>query len=159
MNNCNVQKKKILAISSNKFSKKIAVLRKIVVQAKTLPLVIVLFKVVILFILCTRKSRLYFAIGKNWRNWFAIFINFSPVFTPRSILEVRTARIIIKRDGNRLSIFKTFAGLGNTGIMRIEVERLLVNSNIDRVTQWHTGINKKKNNSEKSISTHVRVAE
>ena len=158
MNNCNVQKKKILAISSNKFSQETAVLRKIVVQAKTLPLVIVLFKVVIPFILCTRKFRLYFAVGKKRRNWFAIFINFSPVFTPRSILEVRTARIIIKRDRNRLSIFKTFAGLGNTGIMRIEVERLLVNSSIDRVTQWHTGINK-KNNSKKSISTHVRVAE
>ena len=43
-------------------------LRKIVLQAKTLPLVIALFKVVILFILRARKSQLYFAVGKKKEN-------------------------------------------------------------------------------------------
>ena len=41
MNKCNVPNKKILAVvSSNQFSQETAVLRKIVVQAKALPLVI-----------------------------------------------------------------------------------------------------------------------
>ena len=43
--------------------------------------VIALFTVVILFILCARKSRLYFAVGKKRRHWFAIFIIFSQVST------------------------------------------------------------------------------
>ena len=70
MNKCNVPKKKILVIS-NKFSQETTVLRKIVVQAKTLLQVIALFTVVILFILCARTSRLYFAVGKKRRHWFA----------------------------------------------------------------------------------------
>ena len=61
----NVPKKKILVTSNNKFSKETAVLRKIVVQAKTLPLVIALFTVITLFISCTRKSRQYFAVGEK----------------------------------------------------------------------------------------------
>ena len=62
-NQLNVPKKKILLISNNNFSQEIEVLRIIVVQAKTLPLVIALFTVVILFILCAHKSQLYFAVG------------------------------------------------------------------------------------------------
>ena len=55
MNNCNVPNKKILVTSNNKFSQEIAVLRKIVVQANTLPLVIAIFTVEILFILCAHS--------------------------------------------------------------------------------------------------------
>ena len=65
MNKCNVPKKNVLVISNNKSSQETAVLRKIIVQAEKLPLVIVLFTVVILFILRARKSRLYFAFGKK----------------------------------------------------------------------------------------------
>ena len=54
MNKCNVPRKKILVVSNNKFSQEIVLLRKIVVQAKTLPLAIALFKVVIFFILSCR---------------------------------------------------------------------------------------------------------
>ena len=42
--------------------------------------------------------------------------------------------------------------------LRIKVERPFVNSSIDIVTQWHSDINQKINNSRKSISTHVKVA-
>ena len=48
MNKCNVPKKRILVIINNKFSQDTAVLRKIVVQAKTWSLVIALFTFVIL---------------------------------------------------------------------------------------------------------------
>ena len=65
MNKCNVPKKNVLVISNNKSSQETAVLRKIIVQAEKLPLVIVLFTVVILFILRARKSRLYFTFGKK----------------------------------------------------------------------------------------------
>ena len=65
MNKCNVPKKNVLVISNNKSSQETAVLRKIIVQAEKLPLVIVLFTVVILFILRACKSRLYFAFGKK----------------------------------------------------------------------------------------------
>ena len=65
MNKCNVPKKNVLVISNDKSSQETAVLRKIIVQAEKLPLVIVLFTVVILFILRARKSRLYFAFGKK----------------------------------------------------------------------------------------------
>ena len=41
---------------------------------------------------------------------------------------------------------------------RIKVERWFVNSSIEIVTQWHTGINEKNDNdSRKSISSHVGV--
>ena len=76
MNKCNVPKKKILVTSNNIFSQEIAVLRKIVLETKTLPLVISLFTVIILFILCARKSRLYLAIGQKRGHLFAIFIFF-----------------------------------------------------------------------------------
>ena len=77
MNKCNVPKKKILVTSNNKFSQETAMLRKIVVQAKTLPLVIALFTVVILFILCARKSWLYFAVGeKKKKDTDLLFLNF-----------------------------------------------------------------------------------
>ena len=65
MKEYNVPKKKILVTSNNKFSEETAVWRKIVVQAKTFPLAIALFTVIILFILCARKSQLYFAVGKK----------------------------------------------------------------------------------------------
>ena len=97
MNKCNVPKKKILVTSNKIFSQEIAVLRKTVLETKTLPLVIALFTVVILFILCACKSQLYVAVGKKTRHWFAIFIFFSPVSILPSILAVRTARIIIRR--------------------------------------------------------------
>ena len=64
MNKCNVPKKKILLIINEKSLHETAVLIKIIVQAQKFLLVIVLFTVVILFILCARKSRLYFAVGK-----------------------------------------------------------------------------------------------
>ena len=64
MKKCNVPKKKISVTSNNKFSQETIVLRKIVVQARTLPLVVAHFTVVILFILCARKSWLYFAVGE-----------------------------------------------------------------------------------------------
>ena len=55
-------------------------LRKVVVQAKTLPLVTALFTVVILFILCVRKSWLCFVIGekKKTRRFFLFFRSSSP---------------------------------------------------------------------------------
>ena len=58
MNKCNVPKKKIIVVSKNIFLQETGVLRKIVVQAKTLLLVIALFTVAML-------SRLYIAIGKK----------------------------------------------------------------------------------------------
>ena len=67
MNKCNVPGNKILVIS-NKFSQETVVLKKIVVQAKTFSLVIARFTVVILFISRTRKSRIYFAVGKKRRH-------------------------------------------------------------------------------------------
>ena len=51
-------------------------LRKIVVQPKALPLVIALFTVEILFILCTHKSRLYFAVGEERENTDLLFLLF-----------------------------------------------------------------------------------
>ena len=81
MNRCNIPKKKILVTSNKKFSQETAVLRKTVVQAKTLPLVIAVFTVVILLILCSRKSRLYFAVGEKKEDTdlrFFLFFRRSP---------------------------------------------------------------------------------
>ena len=66
------------------------------VEAETLPLVFAFFTDVILFILCARKSRLCFTVGKKRKHQFAVFIIFSPVATLRSILAVQTVRIIIR---------------------------------------------------------------
>ena len=57
--NVYILKKKILVTSNNKFSEETAVWSKIVVQAKTFPLAIALFTVIILFILCARKSAIF----------------------------------------------------------------------------------------------------
>ena len=66
------------------------------VQAKTLPLVIAFFTVVIVFILRAPKSRLYFAVGKKKKTLIFSFFIFLPVSISRNTLAVRTARIIIK---------------------------------------------------------------
>ena len=87
MNKCVVKKNPV--IINNKFSQETAALRKIVVEAKTLSLIIALFTVAIVLILCARKFRLYFAVGKKRRHRFAIFIIFSPVCTLRSVLAER----------------------------------------------------------------------
>ena len=47
-----------------------------VVQSKTLPLIITLFTVVILFILCAGKSRLYFPVGKEREDTNFLFLLF-----------------------------------------------------------------------------------
>ena len=73
-------------------------MRKIAVQTKTLPLVIALFTVVILFIMCARKSQLYFAVGKKKEDTdlTCYIYYFLQVSTLRSILAAITARIIIR---------------------------------------------------------------
>ena len=97
MNKCNIPKKKIFVTSNKKFSQETAVLRKTVVQAKALSLVIALFTVVILLVLCARKSRLYFAVGQKKEDTdLRFFLFFSQVSTLRSILAAKTARIIIR---------------------------------------------------------------
>ena len=68
MSKCNITKEKVLIISNNKCSQETAVLRKIVVQGKTMLLVIALFTFVILFILCAGKSRLHFAVDQKKRR-------------------------------------------------------------------------------------------
>ena len=96
-NKCNVPNKKILVTSNNKFLQETAVLRRIVAQTKTLPLVTALFTVAILFILCALKSRLYFAVGEKKEDTdLRFFLIFSQVSTLRSILAAKTAGIIIK---------------------------------------------------------------
>ena len=67
------------------------------VQAKALHPVISLFTVAIFLIFYGRKSQVYFVVGKKRSHWFATFIIFLPVSTFRSILAIRTARIIIRR--------------------------------------------------------------
>ena len=77
MYKCNVSKKKTLIISTvsnNNFSQETAVLRKSVAQYKTLPPA--LFAVVIVFILCACKSRLYFAVGQKKKTLIPYFYYF-----------------------------------------------------------------------------------
>ena len=76
MSKCNVTKKKVLIISNNKCLQETAVLRKIVVQGKTMLLVIALFTFVILFILCTGKSRLHFAVDQKKEDTDLLFLLF-----------------------------------------------------------------------------------
>ena len=84
--------------------------------------------VVILFILCARKSRLYFAVGKKKRHWFAIFMIFSPASTLQSVLAVRTARIIIRgwkqawhfQDIYRLREHRNLENWGRNNICKLQ---------------------------------------
>ena len=61
-------KQKIIVISHNKFSQESAVLRKIVVQTRTLLLAIPLFTVVILFVVCARKPGYILPLVKKRRH-------------------------------------------------------------------------------------------
>ena len=136
MNKCNVLKKKILVTSNNKFSQETVVLRKIVVQAKTLPLVIALFTVAIFFILCARKSRLYFAFGeKNKTLNYTFSYFFAGLDPPKSFSSKNWRAETDSKFSGHLSAQET---------LRIEVETTFVNSSIDIVTQWHSGMNKKR---------------
>ena len=56
-----------------------------------------------------------------------LFLLFLQVSTLQSILAAKTARIIIRG--------------GKPALRRIEVEMPFVNSRIDTVARWHTGIN------------------
>ena len=122
-------------------------LRKIVVEAKTLSLIIALFTVAIVLVLCARKFRLYFAVGKKRRHRFAIFIIFSPVCTLRSVLAERGLKPA--QHFQEIYLLREHWNLENWG----------GNATCKLQTQCHTGIDyKNNNNSRKLVSTHVRVA-
>ena len=53
------------------------------VQAKTLPRFIALFTNLLLFTLCTRKSRLCFAVGKKGRHSFLFYYFFTGRHPPK----------------------------------------------------------------------------
>ena len=119
-------------------------------KAEALPLVITLYTVIILFILCSCKSQLCFVVGKKGRHCFAIFIIFSPVSILRSVLAVRSARIILRGWNSSLHFTDIYwlmehINLGNWG-----------GKAICKIQYRHTGINK-KTNSRKSVSSLVRV--
>ena len=132
MNKCTVSKKKILVTSNKKFSQETVVLRKIVVQAKTLPLVIVLFTVEILFILCARRSRLYFAAGEKNKTLICAFIYFFAGLHPPKYFSNKNCL----NNHKRVEIVSAFlAHLLAQETLRIEVERPFVYSSIDIATQ------------------------
>ena len=139
--------KKNPVIIDNKFSPETEVLRKIVVEAKTLSLIIALFTVEILLVLCARNFRLYFAVGKKIRHRFAIFIIFSPVCTLRSVLAERGLKPA--QHFQKIYLLREHWNLENWGGNAIGKLQ----------TQCHTSIDyKNSNNSRKLVSTQARVA-
>ena len=91
--------------------------------------------------MCFRRSGLCFDVAKKRRHWFAVFIIFSSVSNLQSILEVRTARIIIKGSKpawhfQQIYWLRKHKNLLNWG------EKVIYKLQHQHSDIWHTGINK-----------------